>query len=357
MGLTSADLRPDRGLAQAIGATEVVPLEHFNAYSVLASGGISHAPTVILEVEDSEGRVLEQWKPSPGTRVLSPQVAYMISDILRPVGADLHIKRPFAAKTGTTENWHDSWLIGYNPDIVIGAWMGHTCAGGCPANVNSNLNVVWGVQGAGLIFRDIFNAYEAGKPVHDFALPDGLKKVTVCKASGLLATPSCAGQTISDWFIAGTAPARQDDWYQPFRVCTTDGLLATPDTPAKFIAVKTFVGYPPGYPDQMKDKNSPPPPTQNCQLTTATSPPSLTLAQAAQADGSVLVTATATDNEAIKEVDFFLDGANKPVRLTQGPFTFVVKGSPGSSHTLTVQAYDYNPANAPAVQTIAITLP
>jgi len=357
MGLTSANLTPERGLAQAIGASEVVPQQHFNAYGVLASGGIYHDPTVILKVVDSQGKVLQEWKPNPGVRVLPAQVAYMISDILRPVGAALNIKRPFAAKTGTTENWHDSWLIGYSPDVVIGAWMGHTCAGGCPANVNSNLNVVWGVQGAGLIFRDIFNAYEAGKPVRDFALPDGLKKVTVCKASGLLATANCAGQTITDWFIAGTAPARPDDWYQPFRVCTTDGLLATPDTPAKFIAVKTFVVYPPGYPDDMKDKNSPPAPTQNCQLTTETIPPTLTLAQAAQADGSVLVTATATDNEAIKEVDFFLDGANKPVRLTQGPFTFVVKGSPGSSHTLTVQAYDYNPANAPAVQTITITLP
>ena len=357
MGLTSSNLTPERGLAQAIGASEVVPQQHFNAYGVLASGGIYHDPTVILKVVDSQGKVLQEWKPNPGVRVLPAQVAYMISDILRPVGAALNIKRPFAAKTGTTENWHDSWLIGYSPDVVIGAWMGHTCAGGCPANVNSNLNVVWGVQGAGLIFRDIFNAYEAGKPVRDFALPDGLKKVTVCKASGLLATANCAGQTITDWFIAGTAPARPDDWYQPFRVCTTDGLLATPDTPAKFIAVKTFVVYPPGYPDDMKDKNSPPAPTQNCQLTTETIPPTLTLAQAAQADGSVLVTATATDNEAIKEVDFFLDGANKPVRLTQGPFTFVVKGSPGSSHTLTVQAYDYNPANAPAVQTITVTLP
>jgi len=357
MGLTSSNLTPERGLAQAIGASEVVPQQHFNAYGVLASGGIYHDPTVILKVVDSQGKVLQEWKPNPGVRVLPAQVAYMISDILRPVGAALNIKRPYAAKTGTTENWHDSWLIGYSPDVVIGAWMGHTCAGGCPANVNSNLNVVWGVQGAGLIFRDIFNAYEAGKPVRDFPLPDGLKKVTVCKASGLLATPNCAGQTITDWFIAGTAPARPDDWYQPFRICTTDGLLATPDTPAKFIAVKTFVVYPPGYPDDMKDKNSPPPPTQNCQLMTDTIPPTLSLAQAPQADGSVLVTATATDNEAIREVDFYLDGANKPVRLTQAPYTFVIKGSPGSSHTLTVQAYDYNPANAPAVQTITIKLP
>jgi len=357
MGLTSANLTPERGLAQAIGATEVLPLEHFNAYGVLASGGIYHDPTVILKVVDSEGRVLQEWKANPGVRVLPAQVSYMISDILRPVGAALNIKRPFASKTGTTENWHDSWLIGYNPDIVIGAWMGHTCAGGCPSNVNSNLNVVWGVQGAGLIFRDIFNAYENGKPVHDFAVPDGLKKVTVCKASGLLATPNCAGQTITDWFIAGTAPTRQDDWYQPIRVCTTDGLLATQDIPANLITVKTFVVYPPGYPDDMKDKNNPQPPTQNCQLMTETIPPTLALAQAPQADGSVLVTITATDDEAIKEVDVYLNGASKPVRLTQGPYSFTVKGASGSTHKLIVQAYDYNPANPPAVQTITVTLP
>src|SRR5437764_2059009 len=357
MGLTSANLTPERGLAQAIGASEVLPREHFNAYGVLASGGIYHEPTVILKVVDSQGRVLQEWKPNVGVRVLPGQVAYMISDILRPVGAALNIKRPYAAKTGTTENWRDSWLIGYNPDVVIGAWMGHTCAGGCPANVNSNLNVVWGVQGAGLIFRDIFNAYEANRPVRDFAVPDGLKKVTVCQASGLLATPNCAGQTITDWFTAGTAPTRPDDWYHPIRVCATDGLLATPDIPASLTTVKTFVVYPPGYPEDMKDKNTPQPPTQNCQLFTETIPPTLTLAQAPQTDGSVLVTATATDDEAIKEVDFFLNGTSKPVRLTQGPFTFLIKGSPGSSHTLSVKAYDYNPANPPALQTITVTLP
>jgi hypothetical protein len=71
----------------------------------------------------------------------------------------------------------------------------------------------------------------------------------------------------------------------------------------------------------------------------------------------VLVTATATDDQAIKEVDFFLDGASKPISLTQGPYTFTVKGNSGSQHKLVVQAYDYNPANAPAAQTITVTLP
>src|SRR5438270_2208168 len=107
----------------------------------------------------------------------------------------------------------------------------------------------------------------------------------------------------------------------------------------------------------MKEKNSPQAPTQNCQLFTETTPPTLTLSQAPQADGSVLVTATATDDEAIKEVDFFLNGATNPVRLSVAPYTFVIKGKSGSSHALIVQAYDYNPANAPAVQTLSVTLP
>jgi len=69
----------------------------------------------------------------------------------------------------------------------------------------------------------------------------------------------------------------------------------------------------------MKDKNAPQPPTQNCQLFTETIPPTLTLAQSPQANASVLVTANATDDEAIREVDFFLDGASQPVRVTQAP--------------------------------------
>jgi hypothetical protein len=141
------------------------------------------------------------------------------------------------------------------------------------------------------------------------------------------------------------------------RVCSTDGLLATPDIPQNFTTLKSFLVYPPGYPDELKDKNNPQPPTQNCQLLTETTPPTLTVSQADQADGTVLVTAQASDDEAVKEVDFFLDGATTPVRLTQGPYTFVVSGRPNSSHTLVVQAYDYNPANAPAAQTLAIKLP
>src|SRR5919204_3431456 len=56
MGLTKANLTPERGLAQAIGASEVLPYQHFNAYGVLATEGLYHPPTVLLKVTDADGR-------------------------------------------------------------------------------------------------------------------------------------------------------------------------------------------------------------------------------------------------------------------------------------------------------------
>jgi membrane peptidoglycan carboxypeptidase len=358
MGLNSSTLTPERGLSQAIGASEVVPMEHFNAFGVLASGGIRHDPVVILKVTDSQGRVLQEWKPSPGIRVLPSQVAYLMNDVLKPVGQPLRISQPFSAKSGTTEFWRDAWFIGYNPEIVIGAWMGHTCAGGCPPGTD-NLNVVWGTFGAGYIFRDIFNAYESTHAARDFQPADGLRNMTVCRQSGLRATSICAAinDLTTDWYIAGFEPNRDDDWYRQVRVCTTDQLLATTDMPLELTTMKTFVVYPPGYPEDMKQKDNPQPPTQTCGLFTETTPPTLSVTQAAQPDGSVLLTADARDDQAIKEVDFFLDGAANPTRVTRAPYTFSVTGRPGSTHTIVVQAYDHNPANAPAVQTIKVTLP
>ena len=356
MGLT-ADLRPEKGIGQAIGATEVTPLEHINAYAVLASGGIYHQPTVILKVTDGDGRVLQEWQPTPGVRVLSPQFAYMITDSLRPVGGGLGIRRPFSATTGTTEDWRDSWFIGYTPELAIGAWMGHTCAGGCPRGTDL-LRVVWGAEGAGTIFRDVFNgAYDPSHPVHDFTPPDGLRRVGVCRLSGLRATPECAGagQAISEWFITGLQPLRIDDWYRGARVCTTDGLLATPDIPDRFAVQKVFLVYPPGYPDDLKDKVIQPMPAQTCGLFTETTSPTLSLSWTTQADGSILVTAFAQDAQAIKEVDFYLDGSASPNRIaTQAPYTFTVTGAAGSRHTVTAQAYNFNPSNAPASQTITL---
>src|SRR5205823_6612346 len=101
-------------------------------------------------------------RPSP---VLSPQVAYLITDILsdryarmRAFGESsaLDVDRPAAAKTGTTSDWRDNWTVGYTPDRVVGVWVGN--ADGRP------MEAISGVSGAGPVWHEVMLAAHRGLP-------------------------------------------------------------------------------------------------------------------------------------------------------------------------------------------------
>jgi penicillin-binding protein 1A len=65
--------------------------------------------------------------------------------------------RPSAGKTGTTQDFHDAWFVGFSADLVCGVWIGnddntsmkHATGGGLPAH----------------IFKNFMQAAEAGLPV------------------------------------------------------------------------------------------------------------------------------------------------------------------------------------------------
>jgi 1A family penicillin-binding protein len=127
---------PDRvGLSLVLGGGEVQLLDHTNAYSTLATGGIRHDKTSILRIEDSSGKVLEQYKDSPGERVVEEKYVAMLDSILSnnenrswvfgdnsPLRFD---SRPVAAKTGTTNEFRDGWTMGYTPNLAVGVWAGN----------------------------------------------------------------------------------------------------------------------------------------------------------------------------------------------------------------------------------------
>ena len=105
------------GLAGAIGTVEVRPLDLTSAYGALANGGDRVPPRMILEIDGPDGTVV--WKaPEPtGTQAVSPQAAFLVTDILagntdtkqNPIWSAklaLHngkggTHRPAAVKTGT----------------------------------------------------------------------------------------------------------------------------------------------------------------------------------------------------------------------------------------------------------------
>lgn len=134
MGITTLT-DPDRyGLTLVLGGGEVKLIEMVNAYSVFATEGIRNPYTPILKIEDISGNVLEEYKQKP-TRALSAETSRLISDVLSDDearayifgrGGSLYIPGyQVAVKTGTTNDARDAWVVGYTPNIAVGAWVGN----------------------------------------------------------------------------------------------------------------------------------------------------------------------------------------------------------------------------------------
>lgn len=134
MGITTLTDANRYGLTLVLGGGEVKLIDMVAAYGVFAAEGVRHEQTSILRIEDSHGKVIEETKPSE-TRVLDPQVALLVSDVLSDnvartplYGANSPLYfggRDVAAKTGTTNDKKDVWILGYTPNIVVGAWAGN----------------------------------------------------------------------------------------------------------------------------------------------------------------------------------------------------------------------------------------
>ena len=133
LGMTSLD-DPDRyGLTLVLGGGEVRLVDLVGAYSGFANEGRVFPHTPILEVTDYSGDTLLQYEEDSDRRILDQEVARQITDILSdnvartPLwGANSLVNIPnTASKSGTTNNNRDSWLVGYNTDIVVGVWGGN----------------------------------------------------------------------------------------------------------------------------------------------------------------------------------------------------------------------------------------
>ncbi len=55
----------------------------------------------------------------------------------------------YGVKTGTSRDFHDSWVVGYTPDFVVGVWLGNT--------ENKPMQQITGQSGAGAIWNDVMN--------------------------------------------------------------------------------------------------------------------------------------------------------------------------------------------------------
>jgi len=201
------------GLSLSLGGGEVRLLDLTNAYASLAAGGEHAVPYAVVRVRDAAGRVLYDRAPTPTTRVLSAEHAYLLADVLSDRDARVpgfgevtpfELPFPTAVKSGTSTGYRDVWTIGYTPEIAIGVWAGN--ADGSP------MIDVSGVEGASPIWHDAMSTAAMGRHMSWYARPEKVAETTVCAPTGLLPGPYCPSPT-RELFVAGTAPTSRESYY------------------------------------------------------------------------------------------------------------------------------------------------
>ncbi len=208
------------GLSVTLGGGETTLLDLTKSYSAFANQGHKVEPISILKVTDRNGKILEETEPEKGKQVMSPEEAFLISNMLSDNNARqltfgpnslLNIPwRTIAVKTGTTDDQRDNWAIGWNPQIIVGVWVGN--------NDNSKMNqVASGVSGASPIWRrSILTALE-GKPVIEFEMPKGIESIALDKISGYPAHDDFESK--ESLIIKGTQPTGKDPIHVKLKVC------------------------------------------------------------------------------------------------------------------------------------------
>ncbi len=249
MGITTLNDPSRYGLAMALGADEVRLLDLTTVYNTIRNAGRLQEPVAVLKITNSRGEVLESADTPPGRQMLGDhgeQLAFLLTDILSDNQArqymfgpgnvmELPDGRPAAVKTGTSNEWRDSWAVGYTPDITIGVWVGNSD--------NAPMQEVAGANGAGVIWRQIMESYHAGRPVQTFIRPSGINRATICADTGALAGDACP-HPLDEWFIAGSEPKTSDVTMKKVRVGGDGNCLAASYTPASQIHERTFIIYP-----------------------------------------------------------------------------------------------------------------
>ena len=134
LGIDSLVNLSDYGLSLVLGGGSVSLLDMVSTYSVFANDGVRNPYNPVLLVEDAQGNTVDRYITS-SHRVLPEQTARTISSILSDnvartpaygSNSPLYVtSRDVAVKTGTSNDYRDAWIIGYTPNIVIGAWVGN----------------------------------------------------------------------------------------------------------------------------------------------------------------------------------------------------------------------------------------
>lgn len=208
------------GLSLALGTADVSPLEIATGYCAFANGGYKITPYLIDHINNENGQVMYQAHPPIATdtpvdpananklapRIMSPQVAYMMTSAMRDVirygtgrGALILGRNDLAGKTGTTNDKFDAWFSGFNSDMVTTVWVGFDQ----PKPLGE-----YGAQAALPMWNSFMEKALQNRPEHTMVQPPGLVAMLIDPKTGWKAAPNQPNAVI-EYFVENKVPQAQ----------------------------------------------------------------------------------------------------------------------------------------------------
>ena len=111
-------------------------------------------------------------KQKKDSAVLDEKACWMMTDLLQDAvlhgtGGGAYIGRPMAGKTGTTDDEHDAWFVGYTPDMITAVWIGD--------DTSSNAGYTGGTIPAS-IWKDFMSEALRNTQAHSFSVPKSVQE-------------------------------------------------------------------------------------------------------------------------------------------------------------------------------------
>lgn len=144
LGVTQPNGEPIPPIApNLLGSESTPPVDLLGAFAAIENDGVLCKPYALAEVEDRDGNILKTYTPECAPAIEST-VAQKTTRLMELSAAryTYQIGRPFAAKSGTTDNNSNTWLAGFVPQLATVAWTGTANQSSRPAN-NMTINGVY----------------------------------------------------------------------------------------------------------------------------------------------------------------------------------------------------------------------
>jgi penicillin-binding protein 1A len=194
----------------ALGSGEVTLLSMTSAFSTFANDGLVPSPVLVRRVEGRDGEVLylnEQVQQRAISEITAFQMAEMLADVVNS-GTAWPARRegftaPAAGKTGTTNDYHDAWFIGFTPHLATGVWVGYD-------QPRTIIGRGYAAELAVPLWARFMKDATRNDTPEWFSRPSGVTTARICRLSGRLATDACHDDERSlaydENFVAGTEP-------------------------------------------------------------------------------------------------------------------------------------------------------